>query len=258
MSKKSRPWSGNSFQPINKTDPLGFASDSGSSSDEDEHVDANGKYIPRPWAKRKNTGTASLSGVTLTDVPTASLSKGKGKNADDEKGHEMVYSDGESAISGTAKKKVDRNAPGWTPEFIKRRSDQASKPLLKDVEAGDIELEKKRNKSSEGRPTDSPPPGGVPMTPSLMRALDRVSQAQNDAYGGIISKGHTPRASTAGHGATSSSVGAATPGIPPMQMPTPGGGYNWGVFWKNVEEKAKEADGPTLNRAKPSTTKPAL
>lgn len=228
-SKKSRPWGGDSSQPLNKSGKHDLSSDSENSSSEEEGFGGDGKrYIPRPWAPRKDTQATTLSGATLADSASAS-SKGKREgptseaDKDLEKGGEVIYSDGEEAaasISPKGRTQLEREAPGWTPDFIKRHS-------LNGKRGDDLEMKGTRMAA------DSPPPGAVPVTPSLMRALDRVSQAQNEAYREIISTGHTPYASTPGHGG----AGASTPGLPPIQMPTPGGGYDWAGFWRTVEDK---------------------
>jgi hypothetical protein len=88
----------------------------------------------------------------------------------------------------------------------------------KDLEAGGVELNLKtvRNDSIPDDPLAIPPSkplsGAVPVTPSLIKALDRVSRAQSEAYSGA----HT--------------------------TPTSGGGYEWGAFWNAVGAKAKEPD----------------
>jgi hypothetical protein len=253
QSKKSRPTGGNSFQPLNLKDKDGNSSSSDDSSDEEYGGGPGQRYIPRPWAKRKDTQATSLSGVTLADSASVK-GKAKGKYGDDDKDlekGELVYSDGESvapSISGAARKGA-RDAPGWTPEFIKRHS-LSGKQGTND---GSVEMRQSKQTSNSNRSqTTSPPPGAVPMTPSLMKALDRVSQAQAEAYGGIVSKGHTPRASTVGHTHMSTTAGASTPGLPPVQMPTPAGGYDWGAFWRKVEDKANQPDSPTSNRPKPT------
>lgn len=194
----TRPVSSTSFRPLRTRDDFSSGSDSESDTDD--------RYIPRPWAKRKATSIskASLSGATLAGSDPFSKDKGKTKSV------EMDYSDGESARS--QQRKGSREAPGWTPEFIRRHS---SGGRSKDAETGNVELEARRN--------ESVPAGAVPMTPSLIKALDRVTQAQTAAY-----------------------AASSTPGTPgsPVSMPQPGGGYDWGAFWKNVEDKAKEADQP--------------
>jgi len=121
---KTQPWSGNSSQPLKKA-THGFSSDSDSSSDEEGLGDGK-RYIPRPWAPRKDT-QATLSGATLADT-ASTTSKGKhkgGSEKDLEKGGEAIYSDGEevaASISPASRTHRDRDAPGWTPEFIKRHS----------------------------------------------------------------------------------------------------------------------------------------
>ncbi|KAG8826196.1 hypothetical protein FRC19_009546 [Serendipita sp. 401] len=226
--RKPRPYTGNSFQPLHKTGKDDHSSGSdASSSDEEEQ-----RYIPRPWAKRKDT-QASLSGATLADGASAT-SKGKRAKEDKdlEQGIELVYSDGESAATSRRKDNT-RDAPGWTPEFIKRSS-------IGGRREGGMSAEMDAKQSAHSA---SPPPGAVPMTPSLIKALDRVSQAQNEAYSGIASGRHTPY--------TSHTPGVSTPGhgIPPVQMPTPGGGYDWGVFWKSVENKTKEENHDDPSKA---------
>ncbi|KAG8851913.1 hypothetical protein FRB91_007206 [Serendipita sp. 411] len=226
--RKPRPYTGNSFQPLHKTGKDDHSSGSdASSSDEEEQ-----RYIPRPWAKRKDT-QASLSGATLADGASAT-SKGKRAKEDKdlEQGIELVYSDGESAATSRRKDNT-RDAPGWTPEFIKRSS-------IGGRREGGMSAEMDAKQSAHSA---SPPPGAVPMTPSLIKALDRVSQAQNEAYSGIASGRHTPY--------TSHTPGVSTPGhgIPPVQMPTPGGGYDWGVFWKSVENKTKEENNDDPSKA---------
>lgn len=221
QSKKSAPYSRDSFQPLNKATKHDFSS--GSEDSSDEEGTGQERYIPRPWAKRKDTQATSLSGVTLADGASATS---KGKMGDMAKEHgDLAYSDGESVAQSTStgrRRKESRDAPGWTPEFIKRHSMGGKK----DLESGGIEMRASRSNRSE-----SPPPGAVPMTPSLMKALDRVSQAQNEAYAGIVSKGHTPYASSPGH-----APGTSTPGVHPH------GGQDWGAFWKKVEDKTREGE----------------
>ncbi|PVF93114.1 hypothetical protein CPB86DRAFT_790453 [Serendipita vermifera] len=249
QGKKSQPTGGNSFQPLHSKDKDGNSSASDDSSDEEYGNGPGQRYIPRPWAKRKSTQDTSLSGVTLADSSTSIKGKAKSKYGDDDKDLEkgdVVYSDGESVAPSA--RKISRDTPGWTPEFIKRSSLSGRQGITEPP----VEMKQSKPISNPNRSqTTTPPAGAVPMTPSLMKALDRVSQAQAEAYGGIISKGHTPIASTAGGHAHTSSIapGASTPGLPPVQMPTPGGGYDWGAFWRKVEDKAKQADSPASTNA---------
>jgi len=102
----------------------------------------------------------------------------------------------------------------------------------KDLEAGDVELNLKtvRKGSNPDDPLASPlspassksPLGAVPITPSLIKALDRVSKAQSEAYSGT------------------------------HNTPASGGGDEWGAFWKTVGTKAKEPDVPPFPASKPA------
>jgi hypothetical protein len=138
------------------------------------------------------------------------------------------YSDGESVVQGE-KSPTNRDAPGWAPGFIKRHSSSKTK----DLEAGDVALNLKTAwkdsnlddpLASRSNPESSKPPSGaVPVTPSLIKALDRVSKAQSEAY-----------------------LGAQT-------SPTSDGAYQWGAFWEAVGAKAKEPDAPPFPASKPAT-----
>lgn len=192
-----------------------YSSDSSSSSSDSE------TDIPRPWAKRSSS-RGSLSGATLAGSHNDSKSgKRKGKS----KGVDTEYYDGESIAQGNANS-TNRDAPGWVPGFIKRHSSSKAQ----DLETGSVELDIKavrKDLNLDDSPTSpassKPPSGAVPITPSLIKALDRVSKAQSEAY-----------------------TSAQTP-------PTSGGGYEWGAFWQAVGAKAKEPDVPPFSAPNPAT-----
>lgn len=255
-SSKEAAFKGTSFQPLSSP-VYGDSSDSdGSDGEEGE------RYIPRPWAKRRQAGE-SLDGVTLADFG------GDGKTAGEKKTKsvdgELMYSDGESASPSMRKgARVRRDMKGWTPEFLKRHSTNqslATTSASQDKAKAEGKPVLSPPATSQVSDTRSPPPafpvapaGAVPMTPSLLKALDRVSKAQNEAYGkeayaGIVSKGHTPQATNVGDDKVPTKAnenkeqgtdGESNDGI---KMPAPPSGYDWGKFWKGVEDKAKE-DGP--------------
>jgi len=213
----SRPNSQTKFKAL-ATKGAHYSSDLSSSSSESE------TDIPRPWAKRSSS-RGSLSGATLA----GSHNDGKGSNGKGKrKGVDAEYSDGESKAQGNTSP-TNRDTPGWTPGFIKRHSSRK----VQDLEAGSVELNLKAVRkdsnpddslASPPSPTSSKPPSGaVPITPSLIKALDRVSKAQSEAY-----------------------AGAQTP-------PSSGGGNEWGAFWQAVGAKAKEPDAPPFSASKPAT-----
>ena len=175
---------------------------------------------------KRSSSRASLSDATLTGSQNDNKSnKGKGKR----KEVDAEYSDGESVAQGN-KSPTNRDAPGWTPGFIKRHSSSKAK----DLEAGGVELNLKAVQkdlipddglASPSSPTSSKsqaPSGAVPVTPSLIKALDRVSKAQSEAY----SSAQTP--------------------------PAAGRGYEWGAFWKAAGDKVKEPDARPFPVPKPA------
>lgn len=195
-----------------------YSSDSSSSSSDSE------MDIPRPWAKRSSS-RGSLGGATLAGSHNDSRSKGS-KEKGKRKGVDPEYSDEESTPQGNTSP-MDRDAPGWMPGFIKRHSSRKAQ----DLESGSVELDLKgvwkdsnpdnSPASAPSAPSSKPPSGAVPITPSLINALDRVSRAQSEAY-----------------------AGARTP-------PTSGGG-EWGAFWQAVGAKAQEPGAPPSPASKPT------
>lgn len=147
-----------------------------------------------------------------------------------------------------------RGEPGWKPEFLKRAASGAS------VASASSQRGKKSEKLN-------PPPGAVPMTPSLVNALGRIAQAQAQAYGsdsasgsattvrndGLPTEGrqHPLRpASLIDHRVISVDEPPKIPGLPFARsyLPKAGGsregvdGDQWDDFWKDVQAKAVEVE----------------
>lgn len=146
-----------------------------------------------------------------------------------------------------------RGEPGWKPEFLKRAASGAS------VASASSQRGKKSEKLN-------PPPGAVPMTPSLVNALGRIAQAQAQAYGsdsasgsattvrndGLPAEGrqHPLRpASPMDHRVISMDEPPKIPGLPFAHSYTKTGGLRadedrnqWDDFWKDVQAKAVEVE----------------
>jgi hypothetical protein len=73
-------------------------------------------------------------------------------------------------------------------------------------------------------------PGLVPATPSLLRALDRVSRAQVEAYSGGTTSGSTGGVSSEAHDNYISNINS----VEPAQR----GKDRWRGFWDEVQQKA--------------------
>ena len=170
-----------------------------SSDDEDDPLST-----PPPLPRR----TSTLSSLTLTN----------GSNVDSWKTSPMIgdlerrppamravlqgqendapdYSDYEEDVTN-APTHTDHNSPGWKPQFFARHGSDGANP------ASSV--------------------GAVPMTPSLIRAVDRIATAHAQAYG--TSSG--PDTSTGGREADAESVSVRK--------------QRWETFWRDVTAKASE------------------
>lgn len=166
------------------------------------------------------------------------------------------YSDVEEDVTNayaSIRPQLARDEPGWKPEFLKRAASGASL----------ASSSSQRGKKSEKL---NPPPGAVPMTPSLVNALGRIAQAQAQAYGsdsasgsattvrndGLPAEGrqHPLRpASPMDHRVISMDEPPKIPGLPFAHSYTKTGGLRadedgdqWDDFWKDVQAKAVEVE----------------
>lgn len=169
------------------------------------------------------------------------------------------YSDVEEDVTNayaSIRPQLARDEPGWKPEFLKRAASGAS-------EASSSSRRGKRPEISLA----SPPPGAVPMTPSLVNALGRIAQAQAQAYGCDSGSGSATRVRTDGlpaegrqhplrpaspidHRVISMDGPPKIPGLPFARSYSAkaGGsrddedGDQWDDFWKDVQAKAVEVE----------------
>ncbi|TFK48645.1 hypothetical protein OE88DRAFT_1810084 [Heliocybe sulcata] len=182
-----------------------------SSDSEDEHeqgyFDLKSQPRPKGFVPKKTASTGSgRTAVEETDVEKERRTIGKalGKDAPE-------YSDYEEDVTVSAEKERlarenERRQPGWSPEFIRRASLNSS---------GSGSGSKRSESTAVGTPA---PAGAVPMTPSLIKALDRISAAQQAVYG-----------------PSGPSTPVADEGLPSSQ---PDKGARWETFWRDVKAKA--------------------
>jgi len=108
------------------------------------------------------------------------------------------YSDYEEDVTNAQSQTGElRNSQGWKPPFLSRHGSNAANPAS--------------------------PAGAVPITPSLIRAVDRIAAAQAQAYG--TSSG--PDTSTS----------AASPEVDTESVVRE---QRWEAFWRDVTAKASE------------------
>lgn len=199
---------------------------------------------------------ARLAGLksTFGAAPARRRTASRGGNVDIPGAPE--YSDVEEDVTNAyvyIRPQRARGEAGWKPEFLKRAASGAS------VASASSQRGKKSEKLN-------PPPGAVPMTPSLVNALGRIAQAQAQAYGsdsasgsattvrndGLPAEGrqHPLRpASPMDHRVISMDEPPKIPGLPFAHSYTKTSGLRadedgnqWDDFWKDVQAKAVEVE----------------
>ncbi|KAH9048182.1 hypothetical protein EDB84DRAFT_1458850 [Lactarius hengduanensis] len=174
-----------------------------SSDDEDDPLSS-----PPPPARRASTRSSSATLTNGSSEGSRRVSHGKESldkvaaakrvalEANDASAPE--YSDHEEDAINSKRQTTDhRNSPGWKPPFIVRNGS---------ITASTAE-----------------PVAAVPMTPSLIRAVDRIEAAKVQAYGSP-----TPVDSTA----TATTPDTDTAGTSPARK------QRWETFWHDVTSKA--------------------
>jgi hypothetical protein len=198
-----------------KFQPLGGYSDSDSDSDSD--MDTDRKFplrenLPpqKPWVSSLAVSSASLSGATLygSDDETGIGRPGNKRVRSPQKVSLENYSDSEGEDITTPqatpvkRSKSHRDEPGWKPDFLSRREhDSESPPTV----------------TSSSTAVSHIPAGAVPMTTSLIRAIDRIAIAQSEAY-----------------------TYSSPPPLSPPPLPRRDPDENWRHFWARVHKKAHE------------------
>ena len=126
-----------------------------------------------------------------------------------------------------------RDEPGWKPEFLRRAASGTS---------GSSHSSRKGKRPERV----TPPPGAVPMTPSLVNALGRIAKAQAQAYGNIRehNDGLPVSTSRTDHVSISMDNVPQIPGLPFAgdDLSKGEGDDKWADFWKDVQAKATETD----------------
>lgn len=138
----------------------------------------------------------------------------------------LDYSDFEEDDVTSAATK-SRDVPGWSPDFLRRHKESEGSSTTSQRTAIDVTIPPAFS--------SDPPEGAVPVTSSLIKALDRLALAQQAAFG-------TPKLLRPGLPPTKSSEVAAVSGLPKPQFPVADvqdhPGAQWDSFWKDVKVKA--------------------
>lgn len=228
-------------------DPVKFGVDiSSSDSDSDEADEFKQKPFERPWLEKRYSSSVGFASSLRkigeegkeadpieVEKELAKVKSGLGEDSAPD------YSDYEDDVtSAAAPFKKDRSSPEWSPDFLRRHR-----------ESGGSSTTSLRTAVERDRvhPRVLSPEGAVPVTPSLIKAFDRIAVAQEAAYGpgAVVSPGG--KALRPGLPPSKSSEPAVMSGLPKPQIPREareGEPYQppkWDAFWKDVREKAGHA-----------------
>lgn len=168
--------------------PIKFGADLSSDSSDDDSAGAYSSDVlytkSRPWLKQKSM---SSSTPTLVDIPTAGqehnldfelakLKKVRARAADSTGA--LEYSDYEEDVGLPSKNLSDRKLREveWTPGFLKEH-------MLSSSTGGTGNGSSPSIAGRNGHGVHPTPMAAVPATPSLIKALDRISAAQKEAFG---------------------------------------------------------------------------
>lgn len=197
--------------------PLGDYSDSDSDSGSEFSkktsagtLDMVPELLPppsRPWLSHPTS--PSLSGPTLYDsddeIDKSDLSKKIKVNLES-------YSDSEDItdthLTAFKRLQLHRDEPGWKPGFLLNQTPTPTTPIS----------------NAQFPVAFTPPPGAVPMTPSLIRAIDRIAVAQSQAYPSAVPSFSIPVA----------------PASIPREIPREHDD-KWRGFWKHVQHKSAQS-----------------
>ncbi|VDB85578.1 unnamed protein product [Peniophora sp. CBMAI 1063] len=217
------------FRPINGDDL---------SDDEDDDP----LFPPKPARTATDTGSAESKTLACSDNGLDALSEEpelhydaeraklfgvRKRAAGDAESDAPDYSDVEEDVASMLKKPAPpRGGEGWRPPFIARAASSSTASISDSATLTTPPLTRVPRSPAAPPPASQqanangllPPPGAVPLTPSLINAIDRIAVAQHEAFGA---------------GATGAP--SAPTGMPANSERR---GEHWESFWKDVTEKA--------------------
>jgi len=218
-------------------DPVKFEDDLSSSGSDPEEDELKTPRLGRPLLERKSSsprvsvGFAGLLkeiGDVDIDVEKelAKVKIGLGAHRDEN----LDYSDFEEDDVTSAAMRRNRDSPGWSPDFLRRHQ-----------EPGGTSTTSQRTVVEHVLSSVPALEGAVPVTASLIKAVDRIAVAQRAAFSATGKPGFPT---------SKSSDSAGMSGLPraqvyPRASPFSGGeqckSTSWDAFWGDVQEKAAHA-----------------
>ncbi|KIO25668.1 hypothetical protein M407DRAFT_24943 [Tulasnella calospora MUT 4182] len=200
----------------------GAVSDSSDSDSSDD--DAKGPPKFKPWVM-KRASTANSAATTLVPSTPGEIGGLAPPPKFKPNGGVEDYSDVEVGVTSAAakmakeekEKEKERNSPGWKPGFIKKHEEEVQRRASlkgKEQDEGSVgstaplrltesptPLSRNASSSASRGPAHSsrqqsrlapPTPDSLPVTPSLIRAYDRINRARQDSM--VSSSPTTPNA----------------------------------------------------------------
>jgi hypothetical protein len=224
----SRRKEGVKFKPLNSPD------DGSSSDSEDETQNTLTPTSARPKPKAQTSANSASGTSTLVEnnsdkagsktiggserIKLMRAKAGQDAHETGSDGEIPEYSDYEEDITSSKRRRIraERDSPGWRPEFLQRQH-QSGEGIVPEAPAA----------------VTSPGAISVSATPSLIKAMDRLAAAQQEAFSKVENQ-----------------VGPTSPQpeIPTGEDPTSQEQENhetkartarWQEFWREVKEKAK-------------------
>lgn len=171
------------------------------SSEDDELSPVHRPFVPRSLSSASSaTLTDSRTGLKPSKLPASGV---------------VEYSDCEEDLTELHNDAVSQDDPTWVPPFIRRhstRTNLALVPELDHLSTPSAPLQEYHRNS----PLQTDSSGSVPATPSLIRAVDRITAAYTAQASAPVRQDNL--ASPVTH--------------------RPAAGKSWDVFWADVKEKA--------------------
>jgi hypothetical protein len=227
----SRRKEGVKFKPLDSPDD-GLSSDS-----EDDTQNTSTPTRARPFSILQTSLNSASGSSTLAEsngdkavsktiggserIKLVRAKAGRDVHETDSDGEIPEYSDYEEDITTAKRRKTraERNSPGWRPEFLQRRHLSGNVTSGKVPEAAALATS----------------PGAIPVnaTPSLIKAMDRITAAQQEAFSKVENQ--------AGPASPQPEISASEDPISQEQenRETKARAARWQEFWREVKEKAK-------------------
>ena len=181
--------------------------------------------LERPWLEKRHSSSvgfsASLRKIQDDDPIVVEKDIVKGKVSLGKYNPVPEYSDFEDNVTSATARDKERDSPNWSPEFLRRHGESG----------GSSTMSLRTAVEHQSLPYSPAPEGATPVTPSLIKAFERIAIAQDATSG----PGKNP-----GLPYSQSSEPAIASGLPKVQIPSIPAfqAAKWDTFWQDVRDTA--------------------